>query len=54
MDCGKLSNADLNRLLAEPLHGEAGNRLNASVGQVGFLARELLAEVPRALASLAD
>jgi hydroxyethylthiazole kinase-like uncharacterized protein yjeF len=36
------------------LHGEAGNRLNASVGQVGFLARELLAEVPRVMASLAD
>lgn len=36
------------------LHGEAGNRLSQSLGQVGFLARELLAEVPRAMASLAD
>jgi hydroxyethylthiazole kinase-like uncharacterized protein yjeF len=36
------------------LHGEAGNRLNESVGQVGFLARELLAEVPRVMTSLAD
>jgi hydroxyethylthiazole kinase-like uncharacterized protein yjeF len=32
------------------LHGEAGNRLCRSVGPLGFLARELLAEVPRILA----
>lgn len=31
------------------LHGEAGKRLAASVGPVGFLARELLDEVPRLL-----
>jgi ADP-dependent NAD(P)H-hydrate dehydratase len=36
------------------LHGAAGNALSAQFGQVGFLARELLAEVPRAMASLAD
>ena len=29
------------------LHGEAGRRLAASVGPVGFLARELPAEIPR-------
>ena len=29
------------------LHGEAGRRLSASVGRVGFLARELLDLVPR-------
>lgn len=34
------------------LHGEAGNRLTQQVGQVGFLARELLAEVPRVMAGL--
>lgn len=28
------------------LHGEAGNRLTARMGRLGFLARELLAEVP--------
>ena len=28
------------------LHGEAGRRLAASVGPIGFLARELSAEVP--------
>ncbi|MCJ2069489.1 NAD(P)H-hydrate dehydratase [Methylobacterium sp. J-030] len=31
------------------LHGEAGKRLAASVGPVGFLARELSGEVPRLL-----
>lgn len=31
------------------LHGEAGKRLAASVGPVGFLARELPGEVPRLL-----
>jgi ADP-dependent NAD(P)H-hydrate dehydratase len=34
------------------LHGQAGNRLTQSVGQIGFLARELLAEVPRVMAGL--
>ena len=31
------------------LHGRAGGRLSASVGTLGFLARELLAEIPQAL-----
>ncbi|MBV8970807.1 MAG: NAD(P)H-hydrate dehydratase [Sphingomonadaceae bacterium] len=31
------------------LHGEAGRRLAARHGRLGFLARELLAEVPRAM-----
>jgi hydroxyethylthiazole kinase-like uncharacterized protein yjeF len=31
------------------LHGEAGRKLTARVGRVGFLARELLDEVPRLL-----
>ncbi|WP_267428370.1 NAD(P)H-hydrate dehydratase [Methylobacterium sp. GC_Met_2] len=31
------------------LHGEAGRRLAASVGPIGFLARELSGEVPRLL-----
>lgn len=35
------------------LHGRAGERLTSSVGRLGFLARELPAEVPRALAELA-
>ena len=34
------------------LHGRAGDRLAASVGRLGFLARELLREVPSALAEL--
>jgi ADP-dependent NAD(P)H-hydrate dehydratase len=34
------------------LHGRAGERLAASVGRLGFLARELPAEVPRALAEV--
>jgi ADP-dependent NAD(P)H-hydrate dehydratase len=34
------------------LHGRAGERLASSVGRLGFLARELLAEVPRALAEV--
>ena len=33
------------------LHGAAGNVLARRVGRVGFLARELLAEVPRVMAS---
>lgn len=32
------------------LHGEAGNRLTRRHGPLGFLARELLAEIPAALA----
>ncbi len=32
------------------LHGEAGNRLTARIGRLGFLARELLAEVPCVMA----
>lgn len=35
------------------LHGEAGNRLARSRGPVGFLARELLAEIPGIMAGLA-
>jgi ADP-dependent NAD(P)H-hydrate dehydratase len=34
------------------LHGSAGDRLARTVGQVGFLARELLPVVPRLLAEL--
>ena len=34
------------------LHGEAGNRLAQRIGPVGFLARELAAEVPTILAEL--
>jgi ADP-dependent NAD(P)H-hydrate dehydratase len=34
------------------LHGEAGNRLARSRGPVGFLARELLAEIPSIMAEL--
>jgi len=36
------------------LHGEAGNRLSRTRGPVGFLARELLAEVPVLMAAFAD
>jgi hydroxyethylthiazole kinase-like uncharacterized protein yjeF len=39
-------------LWAVHLHGEAGNRLANSHGSVGFLARELLAEIPRLMADL--
>jgi ADP-dependent NAD(P)H-hydrate dehydratase len=35
------------------LHGRAGERLSSSVGPLGFLARELLPEIPRALAEVA-
>lgn len=35
------------------LHGEAGNRLSQILGPVGFLARELLAEIPPLMAELA-
>ena len=34
------------------LHGEAGNRLSESHGPVGFLARELLAEIPGIMAGM--
>ena len=34
------------------LHGEAGNQLAAKVGPTGFLARELLAEIPRIMGDL--
>jgi hydroxyethylthiazole kinase-like uncharacterized protein yjeF len=34
------------------LHGEAGNRLTRRLGPLGFLARELLAEVPSIMAEL--
>ncbi len=34
------------------LHGEAGNRLSETRGPVGFLARELLAEIPAIMAGL--
>ena len=34
------------------LHGEAGNRLARKQGPVGFLARELLAEIPSIMAEL--
>ncbi|GAA6526804.1 NAD(P)H-hydrate dehydratase [Intrasporangium sp. DVR] len=34
------------------LHGRAGERLTAAVGRVGFLARELVRELPAALAEI--
>ena len=34
------------------LHGRAGDRLAASVGRLGFLARELCAELPRVLTEI--
>lgn len=37
---------------AAHLHGRAGERLAASVGRLGFLARELPAEVPRVLSEV--
>jgi ADP-dependent NAD(P)H-hydrate dehydratase len=36
------------------LHGRCGERLASSVGRLGFLARELPAEIPRALAEVAN
>jgi ADP-dependent NAD(P)H-hydrate dehydratase len=36
------------------LHGEAGNAMAKARGRIGFLARELLAEVPRIMDALAD
>jgi hydroxyethylthiazole kinase-like uncharacterized protein yjeF len=36
------------------LHGRTGERLSSSVGPLGFLARELPAEIPRALAEISD
>lgn len=35
------------------IHGEAGNRLARSVGPLGFLARELLSEIPKLMSALA-
>jgi NAD(P)H-hydrate repair Nnr-like enzyme with NAD(P)H-hydrate dehydratase domain len=37
---------------AAHLHGRAGERLAASVGKLGFLARELPAEIPRVQAEI--
>ena len=37
---------------ASYLHGRAGERLAATVGRLGFLARELPAEIPRVLAEV--
>ncbi|KQT50714.1 hypothetical protein ASG43_05380 [Aureimonas sp. Leaf454] len=34
------------------LHGEAGNRLAGRIGPIGYLASELLAEIPAVMASL--
>jgi NAD(P)H-hydrate repair Nnr-like enzyme with NAD(P)H-hydrate dehydratase domain len=34
------------------LHGRSGERLSSSVGRLGFLARELPAEIPRAYAEV--
>jgi NAD(P)H-hydrate repair Nnr-like enzyme with NAD(P)H-hydrate dehydratase domain len=34
------------------LHGRCGERLSSSVGRLGFLARELPAEIPRAYAEI--
>jgi hydroxyethylthiazole kinase-like uncharacterized protein yjeF len=36
------------------LHGEAGNRLAQSRGPLGFLARELLAEIPGIMAEFGE
>lgn len=41
-------------LWAVHLHGMAGNRLAKTHGAIGFLARELLAEIPRVMADLVD
>jgi hydroxyethylthiazole kinase-like uncharacterized protein yjeF len=37
---------------ANHLHGRAGDRLSASVGRLGYLAREIPAEVPKVLAEI--
>jgi ADP-dependent NAD(P)H-hydrate dehydratase len=34
------------------LHGRCGERLSSTVGRLGFLARELPPEIPRALAEI--
>jgi len=34
------------------LHGTAGNRLSRGIGRIGFLARELLDQVPPIMAEL--
>jgi len=36
------------------LHGEAGNTMSARMGKLGFLARELLADIPRVMARFDD
>ncbi|WP_439532233.1 NAD(P)H-hydrate dehydratase [Polymorphobacter sp.] len=36
------------------VHGKAGKRLGRRIGRVGFLARELLAEVPRVIARVEE
>jgi ADP-dependent NAD(P)H-hydrate dehydratase len=41
-------------LWAVHLHGMAGNRLAETHGSIGFLARELLAEIPRLMADLVE
>lgn len=47
------ADADQAAVWSTHLHARAGERLAASVGMVGFLARELPAEVPRVLAEIA-
>jgi hypothetical protein len=37
---------------AGQLHGRAGDRLAAAIGGIGYLARELPAQIPRVLAEL--
>ena len=44
--------ADQAAVWSAHLHGRAGERLAAAVGKVGYLARELPPEVPRALAEI--
>ena len=39
-------------LWAVHVHGRAGERLSRRVGRIGFLARELLDEVPRVISQL--
>ena len=46
------ADADQAAVWATHLHGRAGERLAASVGRLGFLARELLPEIPRVLAEV--
>ena len=37
---------------ASYLHGRAGERLAATVGRLGFLAREIPSEIPRVIAEV--